>query len=102
MWILLIIAGITVQLTLYLIQKQKHKKRQMRYPRDPFIAGMYFKKYTGFPTRSLYRQLVDKQKRTREQNFNAVHRVRRRNDDSSRPLLAPSSGTTYGTYYVNT
>ena len=102
LWILLTIAGIAVQLTLYLIQKQKHKKRQMRYPRDPFIAGMYFRKYTGFPTRSLYRQLVNKLKRTRERNFNSAHRVRRRNNDSSRPLLAPNSGTTYGTYHVNT
>ena len=80
---------------LYLIQKQRYKKKQQQYR---YVQGIHIplkKKYTGFPTRSLYRQLVQRN----------PNRGVRRQDDVTRPLLSPGGSvnvsrgaSNYGTY----
>ena len=119
LWVLLNIGGVTVQIILHLVQKRRYRKRQIRKLRgaDPLISVGRLGKYPGFPSRSLYRQLVNRltKKGQYVQPLSmAVGRVNRSRvanartaDDSSRPLLSPDSslnahGNTryYGTYNI--
>ena len=114
LWILLNISGVAVQLTIYLIQKRRYKKKELQ---NPFTTLHYIRKYPGFPTQSLYHKLINKLS-TKGQyrpvaNVSHVHsraaaKVSTTQDGSSRPLLSPDSllnahGNTrsYGTYDSN-
>ena len=100
LWVLLNISGVTVQLILYLIQKRRYRKKQIRkyHGAHPFAGATYLRKYPGFPSRSLYRQLVNRltnKGQYRPPSVGRVHRSRVANtrtaNDSSRPLLSPDS-----------
>lgn len=104
LWILLAIAGLAVQLTLYFIQKQRYKKKQLRSLRRPYVIGNHFRRYTGFPIHSLYCQLKNRWKSQRY--YDPVSPIHHWANDTSRPLLSPNStlnahahSSTYGSTY---
>lgn len=103
LWILLNISGVTIQLILYFVQKKRFQKKQIRnnYGADPLssVPTTHLRRYPGFPSQSLYRQLMNRL--TNKGQYRpppSAHRVRRSRvakartaDDSSRPLLSPDS-----------
>ena len=91
-WILLTIAGVTVQLTIHWIRKKRFEKKRQRN-----FYGMYFKKFSGFPQTSLFRRL------TRNRKGNSVSQVKGRQvNDSTRPLLSPNTSPTRSPNYGTT
>ena len=104
LWILLNISGVTVQLILYLTQKKRFRKKQIRnlHVADPLssIPTTHLRRYPGFPPRSLYCQLVNRLSNkgqyrpppgTHQAHRSRVGKARTANESQSRPLLSPDS-----------
>ena len=101
-WAVLLVLGLVTQAVLLIVQETRFYKKQGQQNRQQVVRhgpDVPRIRYTGFPSRSLFRRLIDQPERPAR-----VVRRTRRSDSTTRPLLSPNSSMVVRAAYgsVNT